>query len=265
MGKETNFRSRDKITYFKEGFPQLTIKFLDYHSYASNLQKQFIFPTLSSPAIPIFYSNKMKNLLLLVFVLGIVSSIAQPGDAFQLDVPPKGDIYYKSIKKKQKDLNLKKLEKGTKGVEIRVWFEYELQTFGELVVIQKKKKKWKGEYYRFEEKKASKKHILGKISSFKKKKTKPQIGWLSFIRELESLDVYSLPGEKRQKNYLPNRDGVTYIVEVATADSYRFYSYWCPDSKDGGEAEKMSKITELFREEFRFPVVFVCEPTQSGK
>ena len=124
--------------------------------------------------------------------------------------------------------------------------------------MRKKKNKWKGEYFRFEEKKATKKHILGKITTFKKQKAKPQIGWVSLMRELESLDIRSLPGEKRQKNYLPNRDGVTYIVEVATSDSYRFYTYWCPDSKAGGDMEKMSKITELISEEFRFPIVFVC-------
>lgn len=195
----------------------------------------------------------------------MVPLAAQRGNSFNLDVPHKDDVYYKNIKKKQNALDLKSLNKGTKGVEIRVWFEYELQTFGELVVMRKKGKKWKGEYYRYEEKKATKKHILGKVSSYKKKKAKPQIGWISLINELEENDIYSLPGEKRAKNHLPNRDGVTYIIEVATRDSYRFYSYWCPDSKTGEEAEKMSKITELVREEFRFPVVFVCEPAGGGK
>lgn len=207
----------------------------------------------------------MKHFLLLIWILSFLPLAAQQGK-FQLDTPPKDDIYYKHINKKRKSLDLKNLKRGTRGVEIRVWFEYELQNFGELVVLRRKgKKKWKGEYYRYEEKNASKKHILGKVTAYKRKKMKPQIGWLSFIRELESLDIYSLPGEKRQKNYLPNRDGVTYIVEVATSDSYRFYSYWCPDSKAGKESEKMSRITELIREEFRFPVVFVCEPAGSDK
>lgn len=207
----------------------------------------------------------MKHFLLLIWVLSFLPLAAQRGNTFQLDVPPKDDVYYKNIKKKQKSLGLKSLTRGAKGVEIRVWFEYELQTFGELVVLRKKGKKWKGEYYRYEEKKASKKHILGKITSYKRKKSKPQIGWMSFMKDLDALDIYSLPGEKRIKNYLPNRDGVTYIVEVALPDSYRFFSYWCPDSKEGEEAERMSKITELIREEFRFPVVFVCEPAGRGK
>lgn len=201
----------------------------------------------------------------MLLVLSFLPLAAQKGKTFQMDVPPKDDIYYKSIKKKQKSLDLKSLTRGSKGIEIRVWFEYELQTFGELVVLRKKGKKWKGEYYRYEEKNASKKHILGKITNYKKKKTKPQIGWVSFIGELEEFQIYSLPGEKRAKNYLPNRDGVTYIVEIAQRNSYRFYSYWCPDSKEGKEAENMRKITELVREEFRFPVVFVCEPAESGK
>jgi hypothetical protein len=135
-----------------------------------------------------------------------------------------------------------------------------MQTFGELVVLKRKRKKWKGYYYRYEEKKASRMHLLGKVTSYKRKKMKPQIGWLSFNRQMKALDVYSLPGDQRSTAYLPNRDGVTYLVEAATRDQYRFFSYWCPDSQEGPEAERMEKITELVREEFRFPVVFVCEP-----
>lgn len=202
----------------------------------------------------------MKYSLLLLFLVFCVALPAQNRKKFMRDIPSKDDIYYKNIKKKQRALNLNGLEKGFKGTEIRIWFEYELQTFGELVVLRKKGKKWKGEYYRYEEKQASKKHILGKITSFKRKKSKPQIGWLSFIQELEAQDIYHLPGEKRLKNYLPNRDGVTYIVEIANRDMYRFFSYWCPDSKSSTDAQQMNKITELIREEFRFPVIFVCEP-----
>ena len=207
----------------------------------------------------------MKNLLLLILVLAFLPLSAQKKGDFQSEVPSKDDIYYKSIKKKQKALGLKNIEKGAKDIEIRIWFEYELQNFGELIVLRKKGKKWKGEYYRYEEKKATKKNILGKITSFKKKKAKPQIGWINLIRSLEELDIYELPGEKRLANHLLNRDGVTYLVEVGKTDSYRFYSYWCPDSKEGVDAEKMSKVTEIIRQEFRFPIVFVCEPAQSGK
>jgi hypothetical protein len=52
-------------------------------------------------------------------------------------------------------------------------------------------------------------------------------------------------------------DGVTYSIEFATADKYRFFSHNCPDvySDDFPDCMRMMKITDVFDNAFDLDII----------
>ena len=82
----------------------------------------------------------------------------------------------------------------------------------------------------------------------------PKSGWDKFISKLLSLKVMTLPNMEDIPGLEDNwTDGVTYNVEIATKNQYRFYGYHLPDKFEDRfwQAKNMTAILNLIQTELR--------------
>ena len=161
-----------------------------------------------------------------------------------------GDLFYFVEKAKQKQLGLDSLENGFSNLQIRVWYDYSLVKQRDLVVITNKDTNWTATVYNLQ---VDWDGETETIISKQVKQVTPKSGWSDFLGKLFDLKILTLPN----MNDIPGlddgwTDGITYNVEIATKNQYRFYGYHLPDKFEDKywQAKNMTNILKLFEQEF---------------
>jgi len=174
----------------------------------------------------------------------------------------KPDIMYEVKKKAADELMLNKLENGSDSLELRLWARVEVLSGGQVFVIKKISNQWIGLHYFYHIKSGIiplNYHELTKwatdftVDTFCVKKIKPVTGWKTFFVAVEKENIYKLPSQSDIKGWKNTvTDGITYSIEYATKDKYKFYSYNCPDVYENEfmECRQMTNILSVFNREF---------------
>lgn len=159
---------------------------------------------------------------------------------------------YRITKAFQKQAGLDSLEKGYDSLQIRIWGGHSQLLEFYLLIISKREKKWHGKLITLEYTIDPKSGVY----QFKNKRSKtvsPKSGWEVFVKRLFDFQVTSLP-DMSELGYESGEDGSSYMVEVATNKSYRFYSYWSPAEYQNKypAAKSMYSIAQFVESEFGF-------------
>lgn len=157
--------------------------------------------------------------------------------------------FYNVIRDLSKTLKLNSIEHGIDSLEIRIWFP-EMST-STVVIISKLPGGWVASLCRFTYEYDILKSI-DTIIGITKTILKPKSGWQKLSTDLLSLGITSLPNCESIPGYSGvGADGEGYIVEVATVDKYRMYSYYdLSENQNIGQARFFKLIIELVKKEF---------------
>jgi len=165
------------------------------------------------------------------------------------------NYFYKLYKYEANQLKLDSLEPGYDSLQIRIWYDYGLLDTQNVIVIKGGNGQWSAELLTLGFNANDSSYLRTPI--LKERITKvPASGWPSFIKELIELNITRLPDQGKVPGYkdILGADGVSYSVEVATKNEYRFYSYWQPDTykKAYKEAMNMESALEFLEKELSF-------------
>ena len=163
----------------------------------------------------------------------------------------KPDLFYRLSQQKAKQLKLENLENGYDSLQIRIWYDYSLVTYRSLLIIKQTNSVWSAKAYRMSvDWNASK--LTEKVAEKQEKILEPKHGWDNFIKQLFALQITTLPNMRDIPGLRDGwTDGVTYNVEVATKEQYRFYGYHLPEKFQDKywQAKNMVDILKLVQEE----------------
>lgn len=194
----------------------------------------------------------MKNVFILFVLTLLFACNNNTQDGITRDIPRyiggSYDIFYLLAKDKQKQLGLDSLENGFHDLQIRIWYDHSLVKERKLIIISNKDSIWTATIYEMQ---VEWDGVSETVVSKKVRDASPKAGWPTFSRRILELQILTLPTQDDVEGYSAGDDGTTYNVEVATKNSYRFYSYWEPHGyKDRfPEARNMSAILELLDKE----------------
>ena len=171
------------------------------------------------------------------------------------------DLMYEVKKKTADELMLNKLENGADSFELRLWAKVEVTNGGQVFVIKKINNQWNCLHYSYLESKGMMSPNQGLIKwitdftvdTFCVKKMQPVTDWKTFFAAVEKENIYNLPSQSDIKGWVNGVcDGLTYYVEYATKDKYKFYWYNCPDVYEDKfkECKQMTNILGVFNSEF---------------
>lgn len=190
--------------------------------------------------------------ILLLVCIGLVfigcNSRPQP---FVRVLPPAG--FYttevlEGIVQVRDSLRLDTLENGYNTLQIRLWaappFGYRQQVF----ILKKQQGQYSARLVTFTPRLSPKRDSLLGYSMYEQFPL-ISIDWDKFMHALNNCNIATLPDQTTLLNYTHPLDGVNYIVEVATQNSYRLYTYHEPGMNlQIKEAAAMVKITHLISE-----------------
>ncbi|HWB93112.1 MAG TPA: hypothetical protein VG605_14720 [Puia sp.] len=160
--------------------------------------------------------------------------------------------YYRNKAPIENMMGLRSLEKGFDSLQIRIWYGYARTDTGQLFIFSRKDGKWSAELYNFVYLMSANKRIKGiakKVSA-----GLPRQGWPRFSEKLFSFMVTTIPDQGEIDNYPDFTDGDAVIIEVATKDSYRIFSYKEPKLAQSQikEAKNIEKVLTLIDDQFSF-------------
>lgn len=98
--------------------------------------------------------------------------------------------------------------------------------------------------------------LTEKITAKTREDINPKNGWNGFMNQLFALQIMTLPDMDNIPGLVDNwTDGISYHIEIATKNQYRFYSYHLPGKfqDEFWQAKKMVDILRLIESEFEFP------------
>ena len=218
----------------------------------------------------------MKNFLPILTICCFIITSCQQGDTsakqisqlnnsdiFLHEFPQKRGLFdsslYNYIVNREKELNLTSLDKGFDSIQIRI--SYGGSFVGErLVILSNKDNKWTAEVSKiitsvnrgFEDSLNADfwdQYSLTRTIHYKM----PKSGWSKFIKKLFNLNILTLPDEANIKDFsrMAATDGSGILVEVATKNIYRAYTYGEMDSYNQNHSEMMniSQILKFVDEE----------------
>lgn len=83
---------------------------------------------------------------------------------------------------------------------------------------------------------------------------KPKSGWQTLITRLNASDIQTLPDFEKIEKYEVPMDGSGVVVEIATRNSYRMYTYISPglNKQFIAPAKKMCEILKIIEDELGF-------------
>jgi hypothetical protein len=149
-------------------------------------------------------------------------------------------------------MGLQSLENGFDSMQLRFWYGYARTDSSQLVVITRKNQQWSAHLFTFM-------YVMGdsgKITSIKKdeREGSPKFEWKRFSQALFKLSVSTLPDEYSIPNYPEYTDGNSIMVEVATKNNYRIYSYKEPmmAQTQVEDARKIEQALILIEDQFGF-------------
>lgn len=138
-------------------------------------------------------------------------------------------------------------EVGFDSLQIRVWFDYSLARKKRLIIIEGQNNKWNGRLYEINVRYVDTLNY-DIVERYNKKEIEPISGWQKFISELYRLKIDELSDTSRS-----GADGTTYCVEILTATTYTYYSFWEPEytKSFNKQSANMVNIIALLEREFR--------------
>ena len=151
-------------------------------------------------------------------------------------------------------LKLDYLERGFDSLQLRIWLGHSMAIRKNVIVLKYSNKTWSCQLLAFTYGHATN---VGDefIATNEIKVITPKSGWDSFIRQLFSFQILTLPDDENLAGYNGcGEDGVPYYFEVATINKYRFYKYCNIEDNKGKfeEATDVDKIANLLEGEFSF-------------
>ena len=157
-----------------------------------------------------------------------------------------GDYYsYKMVQKDTKRTGLNSLDKGFDSMFIRLWYVY-VSTM-QVTDLKKSNGKWSAEVHNMK---------LGLINnrpeviSTNSISVSPKSDWNIFTGKLFSLNILDLPDDSELPDYDIPTDASFVIVEIATKERYKIYSYSEPYMHlEFPQAANMENIMKLIEEE----------------
>ncbi|QNF31832.1 hypothetical protein HUW51_03520 [Adhaeribacter swui] len=168
----------------------------------------------------------MKILKTIAALLICFSSFRQ-GKTFYNIIKPNGDttLWFKYITKRANKLSLPLLDNTLESEHVRIWTNTQVidiwqdntgSLFGKLTT-------WTDEHVDRNEEPTNRTFIKSKPITFDA---------VRLLRKLLTLsNVLVLPTEDSIKGWQQGFDGITYIIEHSTKDTYSFKSYWTPKAQ----------------------------------
>lgn len=206
--------------------------------------------------------------ILISLLLFVFQSSGQDTATFRKEIPTwaniQPDLFYSLTGQKAKQLHLDDLETGFDSIQIRVWLCPALRTYRQLYTIQKDQNGWSGWRYDMEVDWDARK-LTDTVKKHTKEKLKPKTDWNAVAQKLIDRKITTLPDmddiagiwfkinpETGDTMINMVMDGITYCFEVATSDSYRFYSYGNPKHYQGDfwQARNVIEIIDILKTEF---------------
>lgn len=199
------------------------------------MNKLWIFILLS-----LFACNQNKEMKSFVVELPNTSKTHRP------------DIFYENKNKLCDELNLQRLEIGSDSFELRVWAHIEVVTGGQVLIIKKINHRWCCLNYHYVETQTGYTPLEYRVDTIWIKKEQPKSNWLNFFAEIANEKIYALPSQEDISGFKSEvTDGITYCVEFANTERYRFYWYNCPEvySNRYADCKHMANIINIFIKE----------------
>lgn len=168
------------------------------------------------------------------------------------------DMWYGIKNYNEKLLKLESLESGFDSLQIRIWYEYSLVLYRDLVIIKCTNDVWTARHYHMKLKWDPNDNPVT-FTSVKIEDVAPKSGWPQFINKLSELGIMTLPNMDDISNLQHGyEDGVTYNIEVATKKQYRFYGYYLPQefANKFWQAKSMTEILSLISSELNIKAAF---------
>jgi hypothetical protein len=199
-----------------------------------------------------FMLKPLSFIVAFISLLMVSRVMGQTADTVRKEIPNdrrgRPDYMYKMAHQKAGQLGLYPLESGFDSLEVRIWLDYSLAVHRQLIVLTRKDGQWKGRFITMaiEWNKRGDSELVKHSSNVA---VVPTMGWTAFRKELFALGITTLPNGPDG-----GEDGTSYDIEVANRNTYRFYSYWSPEStedKDQG-SKKMVSIIHLLERAFQF-------------
>jgi hypothetical protein len=201
----------------------------------------------------------IKYFLLLAIIMEVSCSTGDKKD----------DLPQYIFNPEQLGVGIKKISGGFDSLQIRLW---NIQPFGpheiDAITIECSNGECTGSLRRilFKYNDDSLRKDQGSFKPYMVKSNviHPKSGWDSVLVKLESLNIYLLPEEHKVLSEAELRsicDCDTYVVEFATKDSYRTYSYTGPHrySSKYLEVKNIIEILSLVEKEFGVPLYWNIE------
>ncbi|MEZ5148415.1 MAG: hypothetical protein R2759_15450 [Bacteroidales bacterium] len=176
-------------------------------------------------------------------------------DSIRKEIPTRSDgepdLFYQLTKQKESQLILDNLEEGYDSLQIRIWYDYSLTDFRELVIFKYQNDIWEGKHYKY---RVDWDFFNRKVTVLEKEFSEitPKSGWEIFTSYLFEKRIIELPDMREIEGLEDDiKDGVSYSVEIGTKNSYRFYNYHLPGFyTDFWQAKYMNEILKKIESEF---------------
>jgi len=181
-----------------------------------------------------------------------------PVNDFRREIPTmvngEPDLFYALSQQKAQQLKLGSLENGFEDIQIRIWYDFAASDKRTLLILKNTKGLWHGTFYEMYVAWNST-DLSEKIRNSKSQSVKPSVGWDELMPAILELGIGSLPNMEDIPGISDGfKDGVTYCVEYATSEQYRFYCYHVPERfPDFHETRQMAAILNLIQQTFQLP------------
>lgn len=198
---------------------------------------------------------------LLTFLLGLAATTAwfinrSPEQAeLRVVIPPErwveilfewDNLASKSINRMTTEAGLQSLRTSLlpgNDLEVRVWSGFGVDGEMHAVVLKRLANQW-SVVHLYERDKSQ------PVQKFQDVKAAPTSGWEKAWERLLSAGISRLPDSSEVQCGEGGLDGMAYVVEINTDQTYRTYKYSNPQYAKCGEAQQMMKIVEIIDEEF---------------
>lgn len=153
---------------------------------------------------------------------------------------------YHNVQQLSKQLKLQPIMDEADSIEIRFWFDHSLAKQKYLILLQRRKNKWKGMLFNINVRYVESINY-DIITSFNKLNIRPVSGWEKLIKDLNQLKFQELTGDSES-----GTDGASYCVEILTPYTYTYYDYWEPEFTNDidNQSSNMFNIIRLLEREF---------------
>jgi len=168
-------------------------------------------------------------------------------------------ILYEMILDYSKELKIENLKNGYDSLQIRIWYDYSIYPERKVVILKYNNSVWTATLYKMKldtdiDNYRDTLKTLKQFISVEKEDLIPKNNWSSFINKLLTLKILNLPIVDELKGCTSEvDDGVEYLVEVASRNKYRFYTFANPETvkNDCWQAQNMIEILNLIDNELK--------------